>query len=415
LKLLQKTNQIYLLISGTAFIVAGAIIYFALSIVFNDQLNEKLKSDIELVRNTLKTKGTLTVYSPFVESKEVQDHPVRSYMVSDTLIFDKNEMESVPFRQVSVIDSINGKKYLIVSRDTLLERGDLLSTIIIVTGTVFIILLIIVYFIYRKLSLKIWKPFYKTLDNLKKFSYDKPDFRLSSESALDEFTELNDALEKLTQKVITDYHSLKRFSEDASHEIQTPVSIILTNIESLLQYPGLNPVQTDLVKSVYANAIRISKLTQTLLLLTKIANDQFPERTSVDFHDLIEVKLNLFEDHIRMKSLKILKNTSLECMHETNYFLAESLVNNLIGNAVKHSNEGGAVNILLDMNLFEISNTGEPLSVPVSKLFERFYKTDRSVGSYGLGLSIVQEICNINHWKIDYKYEDSLHKVTVHF
>lgn len=124
------------------------------------------------------------------------------------------------------MSSINGKKYFIAVRDTLLEEDDLLEAIALVTGSVFILLLISLYFINRKLSLNIWQPFYKTLDELKEFSHDRPGFRLSSMSQLDEFKELNNTLEKLTQKVISDYQSLKRFTEDASHEIQTPLAVI---------------------------------------------------------------------------------------------------------------------------------------------------------------------------------------------
>jgi signal transduction histidine kinase len=415
MRLLQKTNRTYLLISGTAFIIAGVIIYFALSFIFNDQLNEKLMSDIKGVIGTIERTGTLPNYFPFIEAREVHEQSERSYESTDTLIFDVNEKENIPFRQISLIDLINGKKYFIASRDTLLEKGDLLATIIIVTGSVFILLLISLYFINRKLSLRIWQPFYKTLDELKEFSHDRPGFSLSSGSQIEEFTELNNTLDKLTQKVISDYQSLKRFTEDASHEIQTPLSVIQSKLETLMQYPDLNYAQADLIKSAYVYTIQISKLTHTLLLLTKIANDQFPERTAVNISALLDEKIALFEDHIIGKSLIIKKEIEPECVHETNIFLAESLIINLLGNAVKHSFSGGTVNINLVKNSFEISNPGNPLSVRASKLFDRFYKSDKSSDSYGLGLAIVNEICNLNKWEIKYEYENCLHKVIVKF
>ena len=68
------------------------------------------------------------------------------------------------------------------------------------------------------------------------------------------------------------------------------------------------------------------------------------------------------------------------------------MIINLLGNAVKHSNDGASINIFLDQRHLEISNSGPGISVPSSKLFERFYKGDNVSGSHGLGLSIVQEV-----------------------
>ena len=164
--------------------------------------------------------------------------------------------------------------------------------------------------------------------------------------------------------MISDYQSLKRFTEDASHEIQTPLAVIQSKLETLMQYPDLKKDQAELINSAYVYTLRISKLTQTLLLLTKIANDQFPEKKDINMAELIEEKIKMFEDHISEKSLKLNKEINPECILETNFFLAESLVINLIGNAVKHNVKKGMINIKLDKKHLEISNSGETLSVP---------------------------------------------------
>ncbi len=90
----------------------------------------------------------------------------------------------------------------------------------IIIAITFILLNISLYFINRKLSLVLWKPFYETLNDLRKFSHDAPDFRLPPGGDIDEFIELNKTLDNLTTRVKEDYLSLKRFTEDASHEIQ---------------------------------------------------------------------------------------------------------------------------------------------------------------------------------------------------
>jgi signal transduction histidine kinase len=415
MRLLKKTNRAYFFISALAFIVSGVVIYFVLSFIFEEQLNENLLSDRMSVISNIEKDCSVPYFYPFVAVKEVQGQTEGPVIAVDTLIFDVNEEENIPFRQISSVVPIKGHMYLIVVRDTLLEKGDLLMTIIIAIGVVFVLLNIGLYFINKRLSLKIWQPFYNTLDNLKGFSQDRPDFKLPAVTEIDEFIELNQALENLTLKVISDYQSLKRFTEDASHEIQTPLAVIQSKLETMMQYPDLKKDQAELIKSAYTSVQRISKLTQTLLLLTKIANDQFPEKRAVNLSELLEKTITLFEDHINVKSLILKKEIEPECFLGTNFFLAESMVINLIGNAVKHCITGGIINIKLDKSNLEISNSGVPFSVPSSKLFERFFKVNTSSESQGLGLSIVKEICTLNRWEINYVYEDGQHKFIVGF
>jgi signal transduction histidine kinase len=367
-----------------------------------------------IIRSIVKD-NRIPVYYPFIEVRKVSDKTERSVSIKDTLIFDYSEDESIPYRQVSSVKSINGEMYLIVVRDTLLEKSDMLMIIGIVISLVFLLLNISLYFINRKLSITIWKPFYNTLDRMKGFSPDGPLFKLQVESDIDEFAELNRTLQDLTLKVISDYQSLKRFTEDASHEMQTPLAVIQSELETLLQLPDIKKDQAELIKSAYTSVQRISKLIQTLLLLTKIANDQFPEKSRVNISDLLEEKIKLFSDHIESKSLKVEKHIDSEFTLDANFFLTESMLMNLIGNAVKHSDKEGIINISLKEGYLNISNEGQPLNVPPEKLFERFYKVDKSTISQGLGLAIVKEICRLNKWEIKYEYQDSRHNFTIRF
>ncbi|MCX6330044.1 MAG: HAMP domain-containing sensor histidine kinase [Bacteroidia bacterium] len=415
MRLLKKTSRTYFFISALAFIVSGVVIYFVLSFIFEEQLNEKLMSDRMSVISNIEKDGSVPHFYPFVEVQEVPGQTEQPVISIDTLIFDVNEEENIPFRQISSVVPIKGHMYLVVVRDTLLEKGDLLMTIIIAIGVVFVLLNIGLYFINKRLSLKLWQPFYNTLDNLKGFSQDMPDFKLQHETKIDEFIELNKTLENLTSKVISDYQSLKRFTEDASHEIQTPLAVIQSKLETMMQYPDLKKDQAELIKSAYSSVQRISKLTQTLLLLAKIANDQFPEKRAINLSELLEEKVKLFEDHINVKSLFLKKEIEPNCFLKTNFLLAESMVINLVGNAVKHCITRGIISIKLNKNNLEISNSGVPFPVPSSKLFERFFKINKSSESLGLGLSIVKEICTLNRWKINYVYEDGQHKFIVGF
>lgn len=415
MKLLKKTSRTYLLISASAFIVAGLIIYFVLSFILDEELNENLRSDIKSISRTIEKDKSIPHYYPFVEVKKVTVQPPEPARVVDTLIFDKKEKEEIPFRQISSVKFIQGETYLIIVRDALMEKSDLLMIIGVAIGLVFVLLNITLYLINRKLSLEVWKPFYNTLDKLKDFTPDVPVFKLQEDSEIDEFNEMKNTLENLTSKVMSDYQALKRFSEDASHEIQTPLAVIQSRLESLLQHPGITKDQAGLIKSAYTSVQRISKLTRTLLLLTRIANDQFPEKIRVNMSELLEEKIVLFEDHIKGKTLTVKKEIEHGIILETNFFLAESMVMNLLGNTVKHCTNESSISVVLSADHLEISNTGLPLAVPTEKIFERFYKADKSSDSHGLGLAIVKEICKLNKWEVIYLYVNDQHKFVVRF
>jgi len=415
MRLIEKTGRAYFWISLSAFVVAGAIIYFALTYILRKTLNENLLSDIEAVKRNIAEKNIIPSYSPYIDVKEVAGSNKPGLEASDTLIFDQGEQESITFRQVSRLVSINGKNYLITAREALLEKSDLALTIAVVTGSVLIALLVIIFLVNRKLSLRLWKPFYRILDELKRFSFKSNEFRFSSAGDLEEFNELKYDLEILTGKILSDYQALKRFSEDASHEMQTPLAIIQSKLETLMQHADLDKEQYELINTAYSYTLKVSRLAQTLLLLTKISNDQFADKQMVNLSEILKEKISVLEDIFNDKQLTVMKDIEEGIKKETNTYLAESLVMNLLMNAFSHSSSYSTVGIVLDENELIISNTGLPFLSDPDKMFDRFFKEDKSSSSHGLGLSIVKEICSANRWKIRYQYENGRHNFIVTF
>lgn len=415
MKLLKKTSNAYLLISAMAFLIAGVIIYLTLSYTLDSQINERLgDSQIEIIKKLEKRESILND-PPFREIEEVNVIPVRSKFSSDTMIFDPDEKEAIPYRQAVTYNSVNGKIYHIVIRNALIEKGDILLTIILTSLSVFILLLIALFILNRKLSLRIWNPFYKILNDLKGFSQNNLLFALSYPGEIDEFKELHDTLDKLTRKVVSDYHSLKRFTEDASHEIQTPVAIIQTKLETLIQSPDLGKEQTDLISAISIANSRLSRLTRGLLLLTKIENRQFSDFEECDLTAIIRNQINSMIDSIKEKSLTIEEHLEVNVNLKANSFLTESMVMNLLGNAIRHNKIDGVIIIELDQSSLIIRNTGYPLAVSPDKLFDRFYKANPGSESLGLGLSIVKKICEVNGWQIVYSFDNDFHVVRVTF
>lgn len=197
--------------------------------------------------------------------------------------------------------------------------------------------------------------------------------------------------------------------------MQTPMAIINSKLELLIQSEKLSEEQMHLIKPVYEATTRMSKLNQGLLLISKIDNNQFSATENVELEKIIEKNLENFEEIIQMKDIEVTREFTEPVVLRMNKILAEILISNLITNSIKHNVQNGRIEIMLNKKKLRISNTGQPLAIDPRKLFERFRKSDRGGDSVGLGLAIVKEIINFYQFTIEYLVSDSLHSLIIDF
>ena len=215
---------------------------------------------------------------------------------------------------------------------------------------------------------------------------------------------------------IVNKKNLKEFTDNASHELQTPLTIMQSKLENLFQDDTLTDKQSLVLSDLYQQTTRLSRLSQTLLLLSKIENQQYSNTQFLDFKTVIEQKLNQFEDLISDKNIIVQTKFSEIPPLSINPVLADILLSNLIGNAIRHNKEGGQINILLENQAFSIKNTGKKdLVLDKTKIFQRFFKDNAESHSFGLGLALVQQIADNQKWQTDYVFEDNFHCFKVHF
>jgi signal transduction histidine kinase len=229
-----------------------------------------------------------------------------------------------------------------------------------------------------------------------------------------EFNELNKELVKMTDKITRDYKSLKEFTENASHEIQTPLAMINSRVESLIQEKDFKQHQMGWIQDIHESTLRLSKLNHALLLLSKIDNGQFYEHEDIEIGKLLVSKLMAFDEIFNLKDLAVEYHKTSDLTIEMNNTLADILITNLINNAIKHNFKGGKIHVTVSEDQFTIRNTGEPLSVDPETLFERFKKQNQSSGSLGLGLAIVKKICELYNMQIKYTFSGEFHSMTIH-
>lgn len=242
-----------------------------------------------------------------------------------------------------------------------------------------------------------------------------PDFNVAKETGTVEFDHLNKELHKLISRVNTAYHHQKQFAENASHEMQTPLAIIRSKLELLINQPNLTEKSAALLADITEANNRLTQMNRTLLLLSKIENNQFPDKESINVSQLLQQVVNDFQNHYeeRFPSLHILLKDGVTIIASP--LLIEMLFSNLVKNAVEHNLPQGAVSILLDGFTLLIKNPGLPPGVNTNELFERFKKGSYQSKSTGLGLALVKEICTLYNYKIRYDYKDGLHEIEVTF
>ena len=263
-------------------------------------------------------------------------------------------------------------------------------------------LLIAVRFSLRNL----WHPFENTLTSMERFTVSDKTFPVLESGDIIEFNRLNDALTKLMRRNSETYRQQKEFTENASHELQTPLAVMRGHLDLLLQR---NPDKDtlDSINGLYDANRRMERLNRDLLLLAKIDNGQFVATAKVD---IVAIVRNTAASLITLgyKVNAVLPDFMYEIT--ANRTLFESLVNNLAVNALRNS---GQVDIRLSEGMLTVSNPsedGNPLDR--NRLFRRFASTPGTKGN-GLGLAIAKAVCDVHGWNIEYDFADGNHHFIV--
>lgn len=415
MKLLNKTSIYYLLFALPVFAICSFALYNLISTEIIDNLDESLvKEKIKIEERIKSGKNVSDLYESMSLLPTTLLRKENDYQFSDTIMYDSLEEEMLPFRVLNTVITDGNNNYLFETHESYIESDDLITSILYPVLGLFIVLLLGFYLINWFISKKLWKPFYKTLEQLNQYKITESSEKFNPTS-IQEFSELNKTLSTMTEKIHSDYISQKQFIENASHEIQTPLAVIKTKIELLIQSTNLNENDMRIIQSVYNASNKLSSLNKALLLLSKIENNQFKNLEKIEFKTLLEKTLEHFEDLAELKKIRIEKNYSSAPSIKTNPILADILISNLIQNAIRHNVKDGTIKIGLSENTLSISNTSNSNIENTQELFNRFHKNEASTESIGLGLAIVKEICDNYKIAIKYSCSNKVHKIELIF
>ena len=419
MKLLNKTG-LYNFILSLSIIAAGAVCFYWVILRFeNIDATEKVYEQRQRIKRELPQIDSIPANSIVINNDiryiKLRPSDTIQERLIDTIINEKYDDDDVPYRVL--ICNVHTKLYnyeALISQ-SLVESDGLIQSIIVTVFSLLAIYLISLVLINRFISRSIWEPFYTILSELRDFDIQRSDEIHLSKTDIDEFNSLNSALEQMTAKIKSDYQNLKEFAENASHEIQTPLAIIRSKVELLLQSDQVNELQWKNLNAINEAVTRLSRLNQSLLLLSKIENGQFNQTEPIDLSNALKKNIENLNELISAGGIKLQNDIEPEVMIYIHPYLLDILLSNLIMNAIRHNIANGFINIHLKKGELTIENSGGVLTTDPKNLFSRFKKGTSDKDSIGIGLSLVQKITESSGLELTYSYNDQIHTIKINF
>ncbi|MEA9415376.1 HAMP domain-containing sensor histidine kinase [Flavobacterium sp. PL02] len=417
-KLLNKTTTSFLIFSVFILLISVPVFYYITERLYLEETDETLTlHKDEFLKNELSKFDNKDIALWNKYNRNVQIIPSH-IAVKDTIFnkvyFDELENENEPYRELNAPIIIKGQPYTYIGRINLIETEDLVTSIAMLFLVVIIILLLGILIITKISSRKLWKPFYDTLDQIQGFEIDKNKTPRFMDTDVEEFDRLNKSLNRLIEKNTDIYNNQREFVENAAHELQTPLALFQTKIDTLFQL-DITQEQSEVLSSLNKDVSRLNRLNKNLLLLSKIENENYLDKQPIVINEYLKKHLDFFTEQAKAKNLTIVIEYTEKLKIEGNPSLTEVLINNLFLNAIRHNIKNGKISIIITGDSITFLNTGQETPLVVDKLFNRFSKSNPSSQGNGLGMAIIKKITEISHWKIDYAFENNLHRFTVKF
>ncbi|WP_228237497.1 sensor histidine kinase [Allomuricauda sp. M10] len=408
--LIQKTSKTFIWISLVLMLGSSVMLYYYLRVILRTEVEEELHSTESRLEKSIEEGGEVYQLPPIVEVKKVTD--LNKEILKDTLIYDPSQDELEEFRELSTFSMINGENYRITVRALVVESENILLAVVLSYLVIILVVFVFLFYLNKSRNQKVWHPFFRNLDQMKSFSLTSEKPIVLMESDILEFSEMNNEITTLTNKVRTDYKNLKQYTEDVSHEMQTPLAIIQAKIENVINGEMLDNDQFVQLTSIQKDIQRLSQITKRLTLLTKIENNQFLNRERLDISSKMSETIHDFSE---ISTINIDFEIRENVWVTMDPYLAQVLCSNLISNAIKYSSGRKNILVTTQQGQLTIANPGESSIQRPEMLFSRFYRESDGAKSTGLGLAIVKRICDLYGFSIAYYFERGMHYFTISF
>ena len=275
-----------------------------------------------------------------------------------------------------------------------------------------ILLTLIIDLFYTRFLLRPLGRIIRTKISNRKFPFNENSVPIKTTTT--DFIFLDTSLINLMQQIHEAFEKEREFTANASHELMTPIGILQNKIENLMGEPEVGQMVQERLIGMHRTLNRLKRIVHSLLLISRIDNDQFSKNEAVSLRELFgdieeEISHRLTEREITMQ-LNISEDVVLKGINRDLIF---QMMYNLLNNAIRYNKPNG--NIVISDKIssdgscqITISDSG--IGIPeedISTIFNRFKKANKSEesGGYGLGLSIVKSIADYHGLKIELSSE----------
>lgn len=411
------TNR-YLVIAILAIIAIWALLFYAVLMdEVYDNIDDGLKNQkIEIIREAYDNPEII------VDTKEFGINQFRILPASPSTFSDKNRFsnekfympydeEEEPYRVLRTgFYSRSGKPYDLEIRTSTVEEDDFLINLAFSLSVLYIVIALSIMLINYLVLGKALKPFGLILTQLRNYRFGNIRSFTPVNSQVKEFADLEKHIIHMIDRNEQIFEQQKRFIENASHELQTPLTVTISKLDLLMHDEFLGEESLSKIAEAKQSLLRMVGLNRSLLMLSRIENRQYHNVEILNFNKLIKNLLDDLSDLIQFKELKLELIEKGEFETPYNADLALILISNLLRNAIKYNIKGGVLRIHIGSDSIDIGNTSTGEALNPKYIFERFHKGTQDSQSNGLGLSIVKSIVdNYPSITVSYSYEADLH------
>ncbi len=326
---------------------------------------------------------------------------------SDTVIHVPSEKDDEVVRLMTSGFKHEGQRYRLQVFASTVEEDDLLENLLLALVGLYVLLVVTIVVVHNLVLRNVWKPFHDILGHIKGFRLGTGMGLKNVSTDVREFKELKTAADALVHHASDAYAQQRAFTENAAHELQTPLAIAINKLELLAEDGADEEERMATVGEVIGLLERLTRLNRSLLLLARIENRQFPEERDVAFGALTMTVAEEFADLATHRTLQLQVQVEHELTWRMDPGLARILVTNLVKNAIVHNVAGGGVLVQVHANGLRVTNSGSDTPLDAARIFDRFHKETLATQGTGLGLAIVKAITGLYGLKVAYHFDQA--------
>lgn len=387
------------------------------------QKKNKLISNLSFVKinDLLTQQKTFTDYNLLKEEyiilKEVKKdkhEKLKQYFSEE-----EREIEDVQetFQILSAEFRFGGRTYMLELGESMSTIGQLEKTISVFTFVILLAAVVLTLLTDMAFTKFLLDPFYQIIDQKLNKVNDPISFNYEPvKTTTEDFKILDRSISTLMNKIADLFLTEKEFIANVSHELLTPISILNSRLENLLNDETLTQEGENKLFACLKTLNRLKSIINSLLLISKIENNQYNKPDLISVQELTQEVYEELEHRLMMMDLTFEIRISEDHVFTGNRSLFHTLLINIVNNAIKYNRASGSISIY---NTFRnskfgiiVEDTGQGMEVnEVQDAFQRFQKfKSEKEDSHGLGLSIVKSIAAFH--QIDIEIESEKEKGT---